>query len=1615
MASLDSILRQIGCLNRRDIVKAIDEIVNNNLASEREVFLSRLTELVSNDTAKFEQLCSRCERIAEKHQMQDINLLRGKVSMLRTNAISSVSDPVVGSITDILISQLQQTTKIRGDVELVKASIMNTISSFLSDLSKTRQSLKNAAMRSVHEANLKRDQLEIQLEAQKAAAKKREQLVAKMQATIDDLNEQVVFLKRETVINKRVAILEKQLAEKNKVIEELKRSSDQTIEQLEQELEEKIQYVEEQRKMYNQTVFELERRIDQQISKFRKSSGDQDDQIDALEAQIAERDELIERQRRSAESQISQLQSIVEDQKLKLTKTRALVKSQNEQIDELNASLSNAQKEITRQSEEITIMDTERSMMQGSMTMAELDDLREENQEKDEEIEQLKSEVQRMTSYSKDLDELRGTYLKKTQELDDLRKQTELIKKKSVEIEEDNRELSSTIQSLKLQLSHSESEKSALQSDIDHALVIGKIRKDKVKRLKHENEELRNNLSQVKRKAQEHELQLSELRSVSEDSNIESTYLRQQLALIQSEAERNAALLESTRQQLANASNAVAEKTASIEEMLELDAQKTKEIEHLQGRVAQLQKDEKSVKSRIDLIDRSNRIEEQDQLIKKQEEQLRSLDRSLCQMRASHKSMSMKTQEQEITIRDLNLRLEESKRAIAEGEAEIKRMTTLVEDITQQRNDVTDQYESSVFSMKKNADAAERRLKEEKNMKQEIEDELRNAKNEIAMLRDVRDSLKTDNIKLKAEKELLEQSIENEVTPLRRSNDQLRSQNTKLAKSKQKVLDELHKLENDYHDLKRSSEITISLLEKRVEALSGQLSKARNAYDENFISLEHHFDQLNSTLQGATSANQEYASILDQLGVLFDADNCEAILQKASETHDNYMRIREEFVENRRLLNQRDGEIMEMKDELQNITSDNDQLRANIEECKAAIESLTAENQSLRDEAQELELELSNEREEHETTRDCYNELSNDVASIKEIIEFDSIDHLKDKIEKLMIDARSVDDKTQKAQTSVAEIGAKMEKLSKENEDYRETLERQANDLVASARAQKELKLEIVKLTKDHQEQIAELEARIKELADEKRDTERSLVKLHEVLPFNTIQDLYTSFIAFITKKDKLIDDLQHAKQKLEVLTGANQQNIDQKIQFAEEMQKQITQLNGEKIILKSEKDRIEIETSSFSKTFNEIKTEYEALQKWVELMQSQLAAIIPFSSMDELPTIVCGLKEENSAQKQLLAAESKKVGEYKKQNAQLERELDRIHTRVLQLEQERVTFDAQKKKKEILDSQLYGVSSVEELPARFADLKQSLEDTTAKLNEVTGKYHAQKRALLETKQELFAVTGENSELKAKYESLQKRADQMETSNGKLEKEINEINEERDQSLARISRLEKQGNDLEEKTRAFERMMSQIKHVIHVDSPESLVTVIQQMKTENDKSAETIQTSQNQVQELLSTLSDLILDKRVTLPISISQMISIKQYLSDLSANSERYQQNAQFVIQQAQKYGFSGNEVSGALTHIQLMLSKGNEAQLECAKSREQLRIAESELSTFTEKAKAEARGQVHDIQAQLEQCQAKLETSVQVRSSLIHLKAGESYDEALLRQELTKDEIEKIGLREA
>lgn len=248
LTSLDTILRQIGCANRRDIINQIDNTVLSNISSEREIFISKIAALITKDidknTKTFETMCSKLIDIYNRQFNQE-KTVQQAISKIQSGQFTNITGT---PIIDLLSYQLSQVKAIRGEINILKSSILSIISTFLSNLTSNRQQIKSQILRKFDESQMNKEQLKIQLKTQLKLSKEREQKIATMEQTIADLNDQVTFLKQQRASNARVTQLERQLAERNRQLEEQKRKSDEVISELEQELEEKTNFLEQQRK-----------------------------------------------------------------------------------------------------------------------------------------------------------------------------------------------------------------------------------------------------------------------------------------------------------------------------------------------------------------------------------------------------------------------------------------------------------------------------------------------------------------------------------------------------------------------------------------------------------------------------------------------------------------------------------------------------------------------------------------------------------------------------------------------------------------------------------------------------------------------------------------------------------------------------------------------------------------------------------------------------------------------------------------------------------------------------------------------------------------------------------------------------------------------------------------------------------------------------------------------------------------------------------------------------------------------------------------------------------------------------------------------------------------------
>ena len=173
LASLDTILRQIGCVNRRDITNQIDNIVINNLSSEREIYITKISEIITKDIDQnkttFELMCNKLVNIA------DTNFHKEKVNQkIETTAPTKIfNDDTKSPLIKLLKHQLSQVNNIRGEIGIIKSSILSIISTFLSSLSTNHQQIKSQILHCFNEEKMKNDQMEIQLKSIQKATKEK--------------------------------------------------------------------------------------------------------------------------------------------------------------------------------------------------------------------------------------------------------------------------------------------------------------------------------------------------------------------------------------------------------------------------------------------------------------------------------------------------------------------------------------------------------------------------------------------------------------------------------------------------------------------------------------------------------------------------------------------------------------------------------------------------------------------------------------------------------------------------------------------------------------------------------------------------------------------------------------------------------------------------------------------------------------------------------------------------------------------------------------------------------------------------------------------------------------------------------------------------------------------------------------------------------------------------------------------------------------------------------------------------------------------------------------------------------------------------------------------------
>lgn len=1537
-------------------MKHIDDTVNQNLTSEREYFVDQLTNFYSSENkeenGKFNYICN--------HLIDKIEQCR--VSSPKNKAQTSTLVQISPSIA----KQLATVSQVHQDFGALKASVLNIINSYLKVINQVRIQMKTEVVEEYTKLKTLNDQYAAKLQVQEQASHEKDKKMAEMEQQILDLAAQVDFYKKQASANPRVIQLEKQVADKSMQMDKQKESYEIMISQLEQEIEEKTEFFEQQKKASNEYINKLEQSLNTQpIQEILQQKAQE---VEVLQSQIEEKDQLIQEISRNSASKISQLESKLEKEK---NKSQMLKDS----VENLKQNVS----QMTGRTEELGFS------TKGSFSLSELRETREE------EIDQLKTQVTKLSSISHDYDTLRVSYLKKSKDIDELRHTTELVQRRSLELEEQNQKLKNSLQAYELKLSHSSNEHESLESDCEHALLISNIRKNKIIKLKADKETMRAKIAELQKTVEELNKRISDIKFNSEDAEHEISLLKQQIILAEKESQRSENLYGSMKEKVNNLESLINEKDKVIKSMQINMKKKDEELQQIQNKLLESHTDISNIQTRVELINKSKQLEAQQEAINQNEEHIKKLNESLCKSKATAKSLSFTNQQLNERIVVLESKIEENKTTILQNEAEILRLLDLTAELTKQKALITEQNDNAISEskeekrqMKAELESYKRKIVELTKSLETSQKALTSREGEINLIHNRMLELETGNIDITTKLDQVEQ--------LKIENTSLRQQNAKITNEKQNIHEENINLTLELADLKRQSTNSIQALETRIKELQSESERHTCQLDKDLIQLQTRFNQTNKTLLDQSISIDQFSAAFAELSEIFQVETIEEIIDQASFSAQ---------------------ENTEMKSLLQASTLKIDELEASINQSQEMNKSLQMQNQELTDElnetaeqlnqtgnsstlydqkVQKLKKKLTAEKEEHETTKLCFEQFCKELATLKDLIPFDTIEGLKTSIQRIVNESNEKNERELKADETIRDFEIKLAKVNKDFNDQQKVLTQTKEKLIKLTHADKENKSIITRITQEARQKQFTLETELQSTRDKLIEIQNMISKLHSVIQFKSEEDFYFSILKHLQEKEQVIEDQKYLIKNLELSGGDQQVALQSWKQRINEIQTEMTKLKNEKLDLKQALQVSEKEIQILKSSAEASQAQLDSRTKLIHAIEEQTSI-----TLEEFPSAYQSMKDEIEHHKTKNKTIRQRLATAKKHNDDLDEEIRKLQRDVLDAKQEKKTLESKIKRKEIQEAHIFGLASLSDLPSHVATIQSQLEQANNDINILDEKYSREKKRAEQLEHDNFQKQTLIDEMTTVRQVLEQANDELKSKNKNLEQALNSTSELSNQLKQRVDQLEAERLIINEKNQQFDDLISTLNKIIDFEDIDSLVTVVKDILHENKETSRALQTGQDQVDELLAIISDLHSEHKAVLPLSNSMMRDIKETLYSMSTISQTYRSNTMFIIRQAKNYGYLGEEVGGALEFIQKALIDSKANKEEAIKSKE-------EINTLL--------GKLESTATNMETLEEKVTKLKQVKDNLILLKAGDLYDTELLKAELKQSEISKLGL---
>lgn len=1038
-----------------------------------------------------------------------------------------------------------------------KESILSDISEFSVFVDHSKGQINDILKTIESNANKSGESLAVALSAQQQMSKEREKKMSLLQQKVCEMTEQIKSLTANKVSGARIM-------------------------QLEAELEDKTRYIEDMEFSYKNKIDDLQLQLN--------------DKTRAL-SQLKERHYMDIQFQAELDNKNRTINDLILKHKEKVLKLKEKIKNKDELIETLK-DFENQTVELKNQleSKSQTISQLE-SEVQSSQILSNQYETSQEEQKK------LKSDILKLKRFAKSLS------IEKAKIEKELEKSYEQIKLQKNEISVLNAEKSFA----QSQMTRSDvifsgspqkvNKKSGFQTpNSKNATFLDKstdnrpttnpesngnnIEDEEMLKTLLKIDRLRLQLNEEKEKTNQCNELVEALKTNLKETQIDNENMKKQLNVIESQMSRKDNRIEKLKHDVTSLNNQIKQKEQLINELLSAENKKSDEIERLHQEIDKLIISQKEIRAKESRDDQN--------VFKVNKEEYQKLLDMLSQYKKEKLQIEANYKQNQNRAKELETQIETMKRSSSLRDQKITSLTKENIELTTVKEAYSNQVRQIEKELLKQVSDLKSSLEETTKENTELTRQYKDAIQSISTYTTMLDSLRTENSSIKLENSQLQMSIHQQLEPLQ-------SENSRLSESVKKF--------KEARDLALKEKQQLIIENAQYKAQVEYLTKARKINGQQGIKFD-----LNLEDASINDIEDRYNEMSDSLTTLMNFLDVKSVAEFQKKWQQN-IEEKEDLLSKNKLLEQ---QTESLKNRLYKFSSKNgdtalnsnnkssdfhaeNQLRKELTQEKKKSGTFQNQTELLQQQISQLENENKDKNNELSELKKTVNKYKIEIDSLHQIIQFESIENLKEEILTIL---------TEKAQgqSTIKELQNSIRKLQNEKSENSMKIEKQQETIETMNISIKELRKE--NLTTINQLRVENTELQNKfQLADEKKENLMAEInRFHELFNFDKEEDLHFIITSEIEKLKTTIEDSNFKLSQCQNKLNSKESECDFLNRNLNEKKEIINQLKEERNQLKNENFKL---SSSVKAAMND--TSSKQLEEIASLLEKEnVAEVLP-------------------------------------------------------------------------------------------------------------------------------------------------------------------------------------------------------------------------------------------------------------------------------------------------------------------------------------------------------------------------------------------------------------------